>query len=120
MLVQSLELERCLNSTTCLTETPKVVRILRGSSASIFSSNVAYQSFLYDTFNVSTLDMESASVALICLQQRTPFIAFRALSGGRSPQPDKASTFLSLASNNSVIAVLEFIKELSASKHSSN
>jgi nucleoside phosphorylase len=60
--------------------------------------------------------MESAAVALICLEQRTPFIAIRALSdlaGGGSTDSNEADTFTSLAANNSVTVVLEFIKQLS-------
>ncbi|KAH0989822.1 hypothetical protein GBA52_001305 [Prunus armeniaca] len=112
-----LELERCLNATTCLPHTPKVSRVQRGTSASIFLSNAAYRSFLYDKFNITPLDMESASVALICLQQRVPFIAIRSLSssltGGGSGDPNEASKFITLASKNSVTAVVEFIKQLS-------
>lgn len=89
----------------------------RGTSASIFLANAAYRSFLYDKFNISPLDMESASVALICLQQGVPFIAIRALSsgliGGGSGDPTEAGKFLSLVSKNSVTVVLEFIRQLS-------
>lgn len=61
--------------------------------------------------------MESAAVALICLQQRLPFITIRALSdlaGGGSAQSNEASTFTSLAANanNSVTVVVEFINNL--------
>ncbi|XP_028095319.1 uncharacterized protein LOC114295290 [Camellia sinensis] len=115
--LESLELEGCLNSTTCLSETPKVTRVLRGTSASIYLDNAAYRNFLYRKFNMSPVDMESAAVALICLQQRIPFITIRALSdlaGGGSAQSNEAATFISLAANNSVTVVVEFIKNLSA------
>ncbi|KAI4337490.1 hypothetical protein L6164_015900 [Bauhinia variegata] len=100
--LENMKLERCLNSTTCLPTTPKVVRVQRGASASIFLSNQAYRTFLHDKFNVSPIDMESAAVALICLQQRVPFIAIRAYTG----------SFLSLVAN-SVAVVVEFINQLS-------
>ena len=61
--------------------------------------------------------MESASVALVCLQQRVPFIAIRAISGqagGESPDSNEADTFTSLVANNSVTVVVEFINQLSA------
>ncbi|XP_028802104.1 bark storage protein A-like isoform X2 [Neltuma alba] len=99
--LEELRLEKCFNS-TCLLRRPKVARVQRGGSASIFLSNTAYRSFIYNKFNVSPIDMESASVALICLQQRVPFIAFRAVSG---------SKFMPLASMNSVAVVVEFIKQ---------
>ncbi|KAL5558687.1 hypothetical protein UlMin_034898 [Ulmus minor] len=56
--VEDLKLEGCLNTTTCLTSRPKVVRVERGSSASISM----YLDFIY---NISPVDMESASVALV-------------------------------------------------------
>ncbi|KAK9274178.1 hypothetical protein L1049_018992 [Liquidambar formosana] len=114
--LEGLELERCLNETTCLSKTPKVATVLRGTSASIFVANIAYRSFIYGKFNVTALDMESASVALICHQQRVPFIAFRALSGGVSAESSDAAKFISLAAKNSVTVVVEFIKQLSANQ----
>ncbi|TQD79110.1 hypothetical protein C1H46_035311 [Malus baccata] len=65
------------------------------------------------------MEMESAYVALICLQQRVPFIVIRAVSdlaGIGGADSNEADTFLTLASKNSVTAVLEFVKQLSASK----
>lgn len=112
-----MELEGCLNTTTCLSHTPRVARVQRGTSASIYLDNAAYRDFIYDKFNITLVDMESASVALICLQQRVPFIAIRALSdlaGGGSADSNEADTFITLASNNSVTVLLEFVKHLSA------
>ena len=107
----------CINSTTFLSVTPKVTIVQRGTSASIFLSNAAYRSFIYKKFNVSPVDMESAFVVLICLQQRKPFIALRAISGssdrGSADSNDHDYTFISLATNNSVTVVLEFISLLS-------
>lgn len=114
-MFQGLQLEFCVNSTTCLDETPKVIRVERGASASIYLDNAAYRSFLYNKFNISPVEMESAAVALTCLQQRVPFIIIRALSdlaGGGSAQSNEADTFTSLAATNSVKVVVEFIKNL--------
>ncbi|KAK9983863.1 hypothetical protein SO802_033388 [Lithocarpus litseifolius] len=114
--LEGLVLEGCINSTTCLSTTPKVTTVQRGTSASIYLDNVAYRSFIYNKFNVSPVDMESASVALICLQQIKPFIVIRAISdlaGGGSADSNEADTFTSLAANNSVLVLLEFIKHLS-------
>ncbi|GLU01443.1 hypothetical protein SLE2022_187500 [Rubroshorea leprosula] len=115
--LEGLKLESCVNATTCLSETPKVVTVYRGTSGGIYLDNAAYRSFLYGQFNVSPVDMESASVALICLQQNIPFIAIRALSdlaGGGSAESNEASTFTSLAADNSVTVVIAFIQQLSA------
>lgn len=113
---QGMKLEGCLNSTTCLSTPPKVITVERGTSASIYLDNAAYRSFIYDKFNVSPVEMESAAVALICYQQRAPFIVIRALSdlaGGGTAEFNEAATFTSLAANNSVAVVVEFIKNLS-------
>ncbi|KAG5522029.1 hypothetical protein RHGRI_034291 [Rhododendron griersonianum] len=67
--LQGLKLQGCLNSTTCLSKKPKVTTVLRGTSASIYLDNAAYRGFIYRKFNISPVDMESAAVALICLQQ---------------------------------------------------
>ncbi|CAI9782530.1 unnamed protein product [Fraxinus pennsylvanica] len=82
-LVDKLEdivLESCVNSTTCLPRPPKVIRVERGVSANVLVDNGAYRDFLHSKFNATPIDMESAGVALVCLQQKTRFIAIRALS----------------------------------------
>lgn len=119
--LEPLYLERCVNATTCLSTVPKVRTVLRGASASTFVDNAAYRSFIHEKFKISPVDMESAGVALICHQQRVPFITIRALSdlaGGGSAQSNEADTFLPVAAINSVIVVVDFIKQLSVSKAS--
>lgn len=113
--LENLKLERCINATTCIETTPRVATVLRGASASIFVDNAAYRASLYDNFNVTPIEMEGAGVALICHQQKVPFITIRALSdlaGGGSAESNEADTFLPLASINSVLVVEEFIKKL--------
>ncbi|XP_057776025.1 bark storage protein A [Salvia miltiorrhiza] len=117
-LEESMTLENCLNATLCLTYAPKITRVARGTSASIYVDNAAYRSFIFDKFQVSPVEMESAAVALICHQQRIPFITFRALSdlaGGGTEESNEADTFTPLAATNSVAVVVEFIKILQAS-----
>lgn len=113
--LETLKLEGCLNSTTCLSNTPKAVLVERGSSANVFVDNAAYRNFLYTKFNISPIDMESAAVALVCLEQGLPFIAIRSLSdlaGGGSSESNQAAVFAGLASQNAVTAVIQFIKDL--------
>jgi nucleoside phosphorylase len=115
--LENLKLDACIDSDTCLTTTPKVVLVDRGTSSGFYLDNAAYRTFIYNKFNVSPVDMESASVALICLQQRIPFIAIRALSdlaGGGTAESNEADTFAPLAATNSVAVVIEFVKLLSA------
>ncbi|KAI6680028.1 hypothetical protein NL676_033909 [Syzygium grande] len=116
--LEGLKLEACVNATTCLNYTPTVSTVERGVSAAIYLDNAAYRTFIYGEFNVSPVDMESASVALICYQQNTSFIAIRALSdlaGGGSAESNEANTFSNLAAGNTVVVVVEFIKQLSLS-----
>ncbi|XP_058780676.1 bark storage protein A-like [Vicia villosa] len=114
--LEKMKLEACIDSDTCLTTIPKVVLVERGTSAGFFLDNAAYRTFIHSKFNVSPVDMESASVAIICLQQRIPFIAIRALSdlaGGGTAESNEADTFSPLAATNSVAVVIEFVKQLS-------
>ncbi|KAL3498448.1 hypothetical protein ACH5RR_041180 [Cinchona calisaya] len=113
--LEGLQLDYCVNITTCLKEKPKVTRVLRGTSASIYLDNEAYRSFLYGKFTVSPVDMESASVALICYQQGVPFIVINGLSdlaGGGSAQSNESATFTTLAVTNSIKVVVAFINLL--------
>ncbi|XXG48029.1 hypothetical protein AAC387_Pa02g2574 [Persea americana] len=113
--LEGLKLQSCVNSTTCLSTPPKVITVSRGSSSSIFIDNAAYRNFIHNKFDVTPVDMESASVALICLQQRIPYIAIMGLSdlaGGGSAESNEALTFTSLAVTNSIAVVTELIKNL--------
>ncbi|CAL5407096.1 unnamed protein product [Camellia sinensis] len=62
--IRGIELEQCVNSSVCLPQKPKLVVGLRGSTANIFVDNAAYRDFLFNTFQVSSVDMESAAVVM--------------------------------------------------------
>ncbi|KAJ0613224.1 putative adenosylhomocysteine nucleosidase [Helianthus annuus] len=96
----------------------EVTTVERGTSASIYLDNAAYRTFIYDKFNISPVEMESAAVALISYQQRVPFIVIRALSdlAGGGEHSNEAATFITLAANNSVKAAVEFIKLIPSTK----
>lgn len=109
--LEGMKLERCMNS-TCLPRAPEVVMVERGVSANVFVDNAAYREFLRSKFNATPIDMESAAVALVCLQQRKPFIAIRALSdlaGGGSSVSNEADAFAPLAAQNAVSVMLSFV-----------
>ncbi|XP_078431862.1 phosphorylase superfamily protein [Wolffia australiana] len=113
--LEGLKLKGCVNSTLCLPRTPKVVTVSRGMSASIFIDNAAYRDFLFSKFRLTPIDMESASVALVCHQQRVPFIVIRGLSdlaGGGSAESNEADIFVSLAAENTITALVELVKLL--------
>lgn len=117
--LEGLKLEGCVNngtSTTCLPRRPVVAMVERGCSASVFVDNAAYRGFLRTRFDVTAIDMETAAVALVALQQGAPFIAIRALSdlaGGGSAESNEAGVFAPLAAQNAVTAAVEFISLLS-------
>ncbi|KAK4415462.1 hypothetical protein Salat_2653600 [Sesamum alatum] len=110
--LEGMKLERCVNS-TCLPRAPEVVMVERGVSANVFVDNAAYREFLRSKFNATPIDMESAAVGLVCLQQKKPFIAIRALSdlaGGGSSVSNEAAAFAPLAAQNAVSVFLGFVK----------
>lgn len=63
--MQDLDLLQCVNDTYCLPEPPQVVYGLRGATADVYLDNSAYATFLFDTFNISTVDEESAAIVMV-------------------------------------------------------
>ncbi|KAL4317033.1 bark storage protein A [Arachis ipaensis] len=113
--LKNVKLSGCVNTTTCLPRNPSVVRVKKGITANVFVDNQAYREFLNSKFGATPVDMETAAVALVCFQQRIPFIAIRALSdlaGGGSALSNEASLFTSLASQNAFHVLLSFISLL--------
>jgi nucleoside phosphorylase len=91
------------------------VRVKKGVSANVFVDNKASRDHLNSKFDVTPIDMESAAVALVCFQQKIPFIAIRALSdlaGGGSALTNEVSLYLSLASQNAFDVLVKFISLL--------
>ncbi|KAK1257068.1 hypothetical protein QJS04_geneDACA019225 [Acorus gramineus] len=108
--LQDLKLQQCVNETYCLPETPKVVFGLKGSTADIFLDNTAYRKFLFNEFEVSTVDEESAAVAMTAMSPGVPVIVFRGVSDLAGGGSKWSSTSLSsLAAANSLTVALEFI-----------
>ncbi|KAK1571639.1 hypothetical protein Q3G72_020600 [Acer saccharum] len=112
--LEGMALEQCVNSSLCLKEKPKLVVGLRGSTANIFVDNAAYRDFLFQTFQVSSVDMESSAVVMISLSNGLPVIVIRGLSdiAGRQSGPNDIQIFGSLAARNAAEAVVQFIKKL--------
>ncbi|THG04287.1 hypothetical protein TEA_000751 [Camellia sinensis var. sinensis] len=107
-----MELEQCVNSSVCLPQKPKLVVGLRGSTANIFVDNAAYRDFLFNTFQVSSVDMESAAVVMTSKSNGYPVIVIRGLSdlaGGQQRQ-NSIDIFGPLAALNAAKAVIQFVK----------
>lgn len=63
--MQNLELEQYISKDKCLPKAPVIVKGLRASTADIYLQNKAYREFIYKQFNASTVDTQSAAVALV-------------------------------------------------------
>ncbi|XVF56571.1 hypothetical protein PTKIN_Ptkin06aG0131800 [Pterospermum kingtungense] len=108
--LQNITLQKCVNDTYCLPQTPKVVYGLKGSTADILLQNAAYREYLFKQFNVSTVDEESAAIVLTCLTNVVPCIVFRGVSdlaGGKGIL--FSDSFSSLASVNALTVAVQFI-----------
>ncbi|PON59781.1 Nucleoside phosphorylase [Parasponia andersonii] len=115
--LEGMKLEQCVNSSLCLDEEPKVVVGLRASTANIFVDNAAYRNFLFRTFKVSSVDMESSATSL---SNGFPVIVIRGLSdlaGGQSGL-NAIQIFGSLAALNTAIVVVAFLEQLPGSAYS--
>ncbi|XP_052198854.1 uncharacterized protein LOC127805980 isoform X4 [Diospyros lotus] len=108
---KNMELLQCVNETHCLPEMPKVVYGLRASTADIFLDNAAYRKFLFDEFNVSTVDEESSAIVMASLTNGVPCIVFRGVSdlAGAGPEKFRSSSLSSLASANAFSVAVEFL-----------
>ncbi|GFS30138.1 phytol kinase 1 VTE5 [Actinidia rufa] len=109
-----MKLEQCVNSSLCLPQKPKLVVGLRGSTANIFVDNAAYREFLFNTFHVSSVDMESSAVVTTSLSNGFAVIVIRGLSDLAGGQPGKNSIdiFGPLAALNTAKVVIQFVKTL--------
>jgi nucleoside phosphorylase len=91
------------------------MRVKKGISANVFVDNLAYRDHLRSNFDATPMDMESADVALVCYQQKLPFLVIRALSdlaGGGSALTNEASVLGVLASQNAFDVLVKFISLL--------
>ncbi|CAN1258297.1 3-phosphoinositide-dependent protein kinase 2 [Linum perenne] len=117
--IQEMELQQCVNATTCLDQKPKLVVGLRASTSNIFVDNKAYRDFLFETFKVSSSDMESSAVVMVCLSNGYPVIVIRGMSdiAGKQSGTNAIRTFGGLAALNTANVVLKFISKLRGHAH---
>ncbi|KDP45048.1 hypothetical protein JCGZ_01548 [Jatropha curcas] len=78
--LEGMELDKCVNSSLCLTQKPMLVFGLKGSTANIFLDNAASRDFLFKTFEASTADMESSAVVMTCLSNGFPLLVIQGMS----------------------------------------
>jgi len=111
-VVDDVELRKCTLLGKCLGTDPVVVIGGNGVSGPTFVDNADYRNWVWDTFQASALDMESASVAQVAYVNDIPFIVFRSLSdlAGGGEGANEITTFFRLASDNSAEVVLAFLE----------
>ncbi|KAI3995070.1 hypothetical protein MKX01_020842 [Papaver californicum] len=116
--LKGLEFRQCENATSCLPRVPKVEYGLRGATADIFLDNAAYRKFLFNEFQVSTVDEESSAVVMAAMSSGVPSIVIRGVSDLAGGQGTPVSTFLgSLAAVNTLNVTIRFIELIGASKN---
>lgn len=113
-VAEDIGLQDCDDDSNCLTDPPQVVIAEHGVSGSAFVDNAAFREWVFDTFDASVLDMETAAIAHVALANDAPFIAFRSLSdlAGGGDEDNEMQTFMSLAANNSAELVTAFLSAL--------
>ncbi|KAJ9185596.1 hypothetical protein P3X46_005208 [Hevea brasiliensis] len=78
--LQNIEMQQCLDTDRCLPRAPEIVYGVRTSTADMYIQNAAYREYIYAKFKASTVDEESAAVALVALSNEVPSIIFRGVS----------------------------------------
>jgi adenosylhomocysteine nucleosidase len=108
-----VQLKQCLGD-KCLPKAPRIVVGGNGVSGAAFVDNAAFRQYAFSAFKAEVLDMESAAVAQVAYENRTPFIVFRSLSdlAGGDPGDNQFPKFVGLAADNSAVTVERFLKAL--------
>ncbi|KDP36630.1 hypothetical protein JCGZ_08883 [Jatropha curcas] len=96
---------------------PKVKFGLKAGSGDLFIVNKAYGDFLYDTFNISTLDTSDSAIAMTRFSNEIPFIVLRGVSYIVKEDNPRPPCF-PLGNSNAVKATAAFLGLLSAKEDS--
>lgn len=85
-----------------------------GVSATVFCDNAKYREWVFSTFKADCLDMESAPIAQVCWQNKTPCLIVRGLSdlaGGQTGE-NQMETFLKAAADHSAAVLVAIIQKM--------
>lgn len=111
-LIDRVDLDDCTAQGVCLDHDPVMAVGGNGVSGPTFVDNADYREWVWETFQASALDMETAAVAHVAYVNDVPYIAFRSLSdlaGGEAGE-NAYDTFFRLAADNSVRVVEAFLE----------
>ncbi|WP_265735669.1 phosphorylase family protein, partial [Acinetobacter baumannii] len=78
-------------SSVCLQEKPQIKTVEKGSGSNIYVNNQGYRDFLHSQLDITSIDIESAAIAMVCETENKAFIAMTTVTnhaGGSSPGND--------------------------------
>lgn len=110
------DLAACNAENNCLSAPPSIHVGGNGVSGSAFVDNAGLRDWIFQTFDASVVDMESAAVAQVAYANGVPAIAFRSLSdlAGGGEGENEMGVFMSLAAANSAALVQAFLAAMPA------
>lgn len=85
-----------------------------GVSGTVFCDNAQYREWVFATFKADCLDMESAPIAQVCWQNKTPCLIVRGLSdlaGGQTGE-NQMETFLKAAADHSAAVLVAILQKM--------
>ena len=83
-----------------------------GVSGTVFCDNAEYRKWVFGTFQADCLDMESAGIAQVCWQNKTPCLIVRGLSdlaGGQTGK-NQMEQFLRAAADHSALVLVKILQ----------
>lgn len=95
------------------------IKVLEGiiATGDQFVANNTKKEFIANTFNADALEMEGASVAVVCKALKVPFVVLRSISDTANGDANvDFDTFLNTAAENSAKIIINTIKKLGEMK----
>ena len=83
-----------------------------GVSGTVFCDNAEYRKWVFSTFQADCLDMESAAIAQVCWQNKTPCLIVRGLSdlaGGQTGE-NQMEVYLKAAAEHSALVLVKILQ----------
>lgn len=110
--IKNVDLRSCDDKDQCIKHQPQLVVGGNGVSGQVFVDNADFRKYVFNTFNASVLDMESAACAMVAYSNNVPFLAFRSLSdlAGGGAGENEMYAFMGVAAENASNVLLAFLK----------
>ena len=88
-----------------------------GVSGSVFCDNADYRQWIFKVWKAQCVDMESAAIAQVCWQNKTPCLVVRGLSdlAGGQAGANEIDQYLKAAAENSARVLVRILQNLDAS-----